>query len=377
MSIRKSGTIVRNITNFRGEVFGSLENGNLIVNRRPSPNDHYTVDLFDPSMGSVFGSMIGWKAVATWENSLILIYERYQLLGFFNENLKMSWSFGLSDLNRSSLASTDGEMIFIQNPNSLIAFHIATRSEIWKIEYSGTPQSVIHSPIPTGSNYILTPRSLNGTTPTMLKISRCLDRGFCKSSQPDRCTCAKKNWYGIDCDVYCDETICNASLGRFSRCNSDGICICAENYYGPHCNIFCNETECKTKRSSLAECDCSGICRCRANYYGQHCNVYCTERGRFVDEVCVCMDGWFGQGCSFYCNATESCSGNGVCSENGACLCLNTYYYFYEGPGCGISRLNVPLVAVTILCVIFLLAIMSLLFIVKFMSRRRKYQYVE
>lgn len=65
--------------------------------------------------------------------------------------------------------------------------------------------------------------------------------------------------------------------------------------------------------NATSDLECSGNGNCNA-----------------TDGICSCDAGWFAEGCAKYCDNQETCSGRGVCNENGDCVCEKGY----EGIGC-------------------------------------------
>jgi hypothetical protein len=91
------------------------------------------------------------------------------------------------------------------------------------------------------------------------------------------------------------------------------VCQCTTNYYGAACDIFCDSAT------------CGGL-----NNLGGNCSV----------NGCQCNTGYSGNLCT--CNPMITCSGKGMCTPQGSCVCGKPGFDFnmYSGTNCEISQMN-------------------------------------
>jgi hypothetical protein len=151
----------------------------------------------------------------------------------------------------------------------------------------------------------------------------------------------------------------------------------------------------KVVLSSLACCSGNGICpnkgvstvcQCNTNYYGAACNIFCDSAtcggtnnlgGNCSVNGCQCNPGYYGSLCA--CNPAITCSGRGMCTPQGSCVCKSGFdFNMYSGMNCETSQINWFLVgcfAAGGVVIILLIIIIILACTRKAPKRSRKHKY--
>ena len=142
----------------------------------------------------------------------------------------------------------------------------------------------------------------------------CRGNGICRfdSNSTSYCDCFA-GWTGKVCDIVC---LCNSEHGRCSSsCDNNpsfkpcSDCVCDSHFTG----------QCK---------------ECVPGLQGPQCDGPCVE-GTTVGTECVCNQHWSGTSCDVECPKNVSgvyCSGHGLCTSIGTCLCQSMFY----GPACAV-----------------------------------------
>ena len=165
---------------------------------------------------------------------------------------------------------------------------------------------------------------------TAFNGSGCTDCVNANSNITNNCTTCVDQYYGVECDVFCEAS--TSCLGH-GVCDINGSCLCEPKWngtkcemckmgwYTTDCSVYCNATETCTNRGV---CNDAGTCDCGPHYAGDSCET--------------CKPGWYTTDCSVYCNATETCNSHGVCSNvDGTCDCTATF----TGSGCMECSVNI------------------------------------
>eukprot|EP01064_Diplonema_japonicum_P033174 TRINITY_DN647_c0_g1_i13.p1 TRINITY_DN647_c0_g1~~TRINITY_DN647_c0_g1_i13.p1 ORF type:complete len:2257 (+),score=636.78 TRINITY_DN647_c0_g1_i13:134-6772(+) len=154
----------------------------------------------------------------------------------------------------------------------------------------------------------------------VLLESRECEREICTQGKnrggPD-CNECLPDYYGPDCDKYCNNEItCNGH----GTCNGQGKCWCEKGFWskdvknGRYCLHVCEA------QSSKVKCDARGkTCR------------WSTAESRCMK---ACPKGYFGLNCKTACDPKTTCSNHGSCDKDGKCVCK----VGWGGEDCGMGK---------------------------------------
>jgi len=194
----------------------------------------------------------------------------------------------------TSTASFLNGIIYVRTKTMLLAISMHNGVELWNMVLPSygekSVQPVIAPVIATRSvngiqtNFLLVNSVNENDDPTFVEIGTCSGNGYYNSGYPTR-----------------------------------NACGCLKNYYGTNCNVFCNVTACESQNQLKGMCGPSG---------------------------CVCSNNYFGTNCEIYCSPATNCSGQGTCVQpTGSCMCkslnlTSVDFMVYSGLNCEKSQMN-------------------------------------
>lgn len=115
------------------------------------------------------------------------------------------------------------------------------------------------------------------------------------------------------------------------------VCLCESHWRGDDCSVRTCVNDCSGRGVCAAVGGGLRLCQCDAGFGGEDCSTRmcpggCSGHGRCIADnfTCACDAGWTGSSCAeVECSPLADCSGRGTCS-GGECLCQGGW----EGAAC-------------------------------------------
>jgi hypothetical protein len=214
--------------------------------------------------------------------------------------------------------------------NTLTAVNMHNGEKKWDVQLNGPSPDFITSPV------ISTPFS---AIPREYVYVVTLDNGFVVLSEIACCS---------------GNGICAYNMGN-------SVCQCNPNYFGLNCDVFCDTNTCGGPGNVGGNCSVNG-CTCNPGYAGTSCDYNLNSN------------------ITRYCNPVTTCGNKGTCSPQGICLCTGKGFDFniYSGANCEITQMNWFLVGCFIgaaLVIILIIVIIILACTKKSGKRGKKHRY--
>ena len=111
--------------------------------------------------------------------------------------------------------------------------------------------------------------------------------------------------------------------------------------------------DCEANGDCIIYYDGPAECECYANYYSSDCSNYCSNATCSNNGVCdnegscICDEGYYSNTCD--CNSEINCSGNGKCTSSGTCTCFE----YYSGISCNTPIVSSPILPSSFSCTAF------------------------